>query len=483
MKPWKLEYSYTTLPSKLYAQVKPNPVRLPKMVIYNNALSIEMGLPSDFLLSESGLEILSGNKSPEYGKMISQAYAGHQFGSFTTLGDGRAKLIGEHITPSGDRIDIQLKGSGRTPYSRGGDGRSALGPMLREYIISEAMHGLGIPTTRSLSVVSSGEVVIRDKMLAGAVLTRIASSHIRVGTFEFIAKYGTTEELKALADYTIHRHFTQLENDGNPYLSLLEEVIKRQVELIVKWEGVGFIHGVMNTDNMSICGETIDYGPCAFMDTFNPMTVFSSIDTIGRYAYGNQRHIAGWNLARFAETLLPLLHSNPSQALQMAQESLDQYAVQHKIKWLEQMQSKLGLVGNPQNDASLIDELFSVMQSQKLDFTNTFRALTLNQPEEMTVHEADGFNNWYTAWQERLEGQDRSKDEVYTLMRSVNPLIIPRNHQVEAAIDAAVKNSDYSMMYELMRVLEHPYEFSDEHLKFVQPAEPTDIIYKTYCGT
>ncbi|MBE0451677.1 MAG: YdiU family protein [Clostridia bacterium] len=483
MKTFKLENSYKNLPSKLYSEVKLSPVRSPELKAFNNALAIEMGLPIDFLQSEAGVSILAGNTSPEGGPLISQAYAGHQFGSFTMLGDGRAMLLGEHITPLGQRLDIQLKGSGKTPYSRGGDGRATLGPMLREYIISEAMHGLGIPTTRSLSVVSTGEAVIREKMLSGAVLTRVASSHIRVGTFEFIARWGTTEELKALADYTIRRHYPQLENEKNPYLSLLREVVRRQVELIVKWENVGFIHGVMNTDNMSISGETIDYGPCAFMDTFNPLTVFSSIDTNGRYAFGRQRHIAGWNLARFAETLLPLLDEDSSKALQLAQETLSQYGDQHRQRWLAQMQSKLGLVGDPSEDEVLINDLLDLMLKEKSDYTNTFRALTLNQPKETSLYGTKGFEKWYESWQKSLDRQSITRDESNRLMRSNNPSIIPRNHQVEAALESAVKNNDFTIMERLNTALVDPYAYSEDQLRYVDPPSKNGLQYRTYCGT
>lgn len=483
MKTWKLENSYKELPSKLYSEVKLNPVRSPQLKVFNIALAKEMGLPIDFLQSEAGVSILAGNASPEGGLPISQAYAGHQFGSFTMLGDGRAMLIGEHVTPLNQLVDIQLKGSGKTPYSRGGDGRATLGPMLREYIISEAMHWLGIPTTRSLSVVSTGEAVIREKMLAGAVLTRIASSHIRVGTFEYIARWGTTQELKALANYTIHRHFPQLENEENPYLSLLKEVVERQVELIVKWENVGFIHGVMNTDNMSISGETIDYGPCAFMDTFNPLTVFSSIDTNGRYAFGKQRHITGWNLARFAETLLPLIDTDSSKALQLAKETLTQYGNQHRQRWLIQMQSKLGLVGDPSEDEVLINELLDLMLTEKSDYTNTFRALTLNQPKETNLYGTQSFEKWYGSWQKRLDIQSISRDESNQLMRSANPSIIPRNHQVEAALESAVKNNDFTIMERLNAVLVDPYAYSEDQLSYVDPSSTTGFQYRTYCGT
>ena len=307
---WNFDNSYARLPKSFFSGTNPTPVRSPKLITLNHQLAASLGLNAEALQSEDGVAVLAGNRIPEGASPLAQAYAGHQFGHFNMLGDGRAVLLGEQITPQGKRVDIQLKGPGRTPYSRGGDGRAALGPMLREYIISEAMHALGIPTTRSLAVVTTGEAVIRETELPGAILTRVAASHLRVGTFQYVAKWGTVEELRILADYTLKRHFPDVEADGNPYLSLLQEVIKRQAELIAKWQLVGFIHGVMNTDNMAISGETIDYGPCAFMDVYDPATVFSSIDRQGRYAYGNQPSIAGWNLARFAETLLPLLDDN-----------------------------------------------------------------------------------------------------------------------------------------------------------------------------
>lgn len=483
MKSLRLENSYQTLPSKLYSEVDLNPVSSPQLVVFNESLARDLGLPIDFLQSDIGISILAGNRSTEGRTLISQAYAGHQFGSFTMLGDGRAMLLGEYITSSGKRVDIQLKGSGRTPFSRGGDGRAALGPMLREYIISEAMHGLGIPTTRSLAVVSTGEAVIREKVLEGAILTRVASSHIRVGTFEYIARWGTYEDLKALADYTILRHFQFLENDENKYLKFLEKVIECQVGLIVNWENVGFVHGVMNTDNMSISGETIDYGPCAFMDTFNPLTVFSSIDSNGRYAYGNQRHIGGWNLARFAETLLPLLHSDSTKALKLAQDTLARYGELHRQKWLIQMQSKLGLVGDAEVDEPLIKELLELMLSHKSDYTNTFRALTLNQPEETNLIGTNGFDDWYTSWQDRLEKQSISRDESRRLMRSANPSIIPRNYYVEAALEAAVEQNDFTKMEELNKVLSEPYSYSSNQEDYINPPDSDNFPYRTYCGT
>ncbi|MFE5278565.1 YdiU family protein, partial [Bacillus cereus] len=343
-------------------------------------------LDSIVLNSAEGASVLSGNEILAGAEPLAQAYAGHQFGHFNRLGDGRAVLLGEQLTPSGERVDIQLKGSGRTPYSRGGDGRAALGPMLREYIISEAMFGLGIPTTRSLSVVTTGESIIRETRLPGAVLTRIAASHIRVGTFQFAAAWTSVDELRTLADYTIKRHYPQIDLEDAPYLSLLRETVKRQAKLIASWQLVGFIHGVMNTDNMTISGETIDYGPCAFMDTYDPATVFSSIDREGRYAYGNQPYIGGWNLARFAEALLPLLHENQDEAVATAQHEISAYSGLFHKYWLEGMRAKLGLFHAEEGDEALIDDLLVMMAEQRADFTNTFRFLTLEKPEKTKLY-------------------------------------------------------------------------------------------------
>ena len=381
----KLENTYINLPDIFYSKQKPSSVPNPQLVAFNYSLAKELKLDIDYLTSKEGVEILSGNKVLEGTTPIAQAYAGHQFGYFTILGDGRAVLLGELITPKGERLDIQLKGSGETPYSRGGDGKASLGPMLREFIISEAMHGLNIPTTRSLAVVETGETVIRERLLPGAVLTRIASSHIRVGTFQYVASYGSTEELRSLADYAIERHYKELVNEDNKYLKFLKAVIEKQADLISKWQLVGFIHGVMNTDNITISGETIDYGPCAFMDTYNPNTVFSSIDRGGRYAYGNQPNIGAWDLARFAESLLPLLSENKDQAINLAQEGISEYPEIFKKKWLAGMRAKLGLFNEEVEDEALINELLSLMERYKADFTNTFRALTINKVEDIVM--------------------------------------------------------------------------------------------------
>ena len=483
MRKIKLENTYIKLPEVFYSKQKPSHVPKPKLVAFNYSLAEELGLDVKYLESSEGVEILSGNKVLEGTTPISQAYAGHQFGYFTMLGDGRAVLLGEFITPKNERLDIQLKGSGKTPYSRGGDGKASLGPMLREFIISEAMHGLGIPTTRSLAVVETGETVIRERLLPGAVLTRIASSHIRVGTFQYIASYGSIEDLRALADYTIERHYKELVNEENKYLKFLKEVIEKQADLISKWQLVGFIHGVMNTDNVTISGETIDYGPCAFMDIYNPSTVFSSIDRSGRYAYGNQPNIGAWNLARFAESLLPLLSDDKDEAINIAQETISEYPKIFKKKWLAGMRGKLGLFNEEVEDEALINELLTIMEKNKADFTNTFRALTMNKVEDTGMVGKEEFDRWYERWQQRLTRQDKTKEEVYKLMKSNNPSIIPRNHRVEEALEAAVKNSDYTVMDKLLEVLKTPYDYSEDKEEYISLPKESTVPYKTYCGT
>jgi protein adenylyltransferase len=480
---WNLDNSYARLPKSLFTSHNPTPVSSPKLITFNELLATSLGLNVQSLQSEEGVEVFAGNKIPEGALPLAQAYAGHQFGHFTKLGDGRAILLGEQITPKGERFDIQLKGPGRTPYSRGGDGRAALGPMLREYIISEAMHALGIPTTRSLAVVTTGEAVLRETALPGAILTRVAASHLRVGTFQYVAKWGAVEDLKILADYTLERHFPDVDANENRYLSLLQEVIKRQAALIAKWQHVGFIHGVMNTDNMTISGETIDYGPCAFMDAYDPATVFSSIDTQGRYAYGNQPYIAGWNLARFAETLLPLLHDNQEQAVEIAQDVIANYIKLFHDNWLMGMRAKLGLFNEEELDESLVDDLLTMMQKYQADYTNTFRALTFERPEDSVLFETPEFNQWYEKWQARLGRQQESKDSSHQLMRNSNPAIIPRNHRVEEALEAAVDQGDYSVMERLLKVLSRPYQHSAEQAEYsTLPAQSTQP-YRTFCGT
>lgn len=478
-----LDNSYAHLPEIFFTRQSPSQVPLPRLVVLNYPLITSLGLNAKRLKSADGVDVLAGNKIPEGATPLAQAYAGHQFGHFTMLGDGRALLIGEHITPLGERFDIQLKGSGETPYSRRGDGKAALGPMLREYIISEAMNALGIATTRSLAVVTTGESIIRETRLPGAILTRVAASHIRVGTFQYASKWGTVEELRALADYTLQRHFKEADDKENRYLFLLQEVIKNQAELIAKWQLVGFIHGVMNTDNMAISGETIDYGPCAFMDVYDPATVFSSIDIHGRYAYGNQPNIGAWNLARFAETLLPLLHTNQEEALKLAQSAISEFATLYKSNWLSGMRAKLGIFNEEPEDESLIEGLLSIMQEYGADYTNTFRALTFDNIEDTVLFGKVEFDKWYKLWQERLTRQEESKASSKELMKSSNPAVIPRNHRVEGAIKAAVEQGDYSVMERLLDALSKPYDHSKEQDYYSTLPEPSSCSYRTYCGT
>ncbi len=480
---WNFDNSYARLPQLFYTKINPEPVPTPNLVVLNQSLTESLGLNPDTLKLEEGIDILAGNKIPDGSAPIAQAYAGHQFGYFTMLGDGRAVMLGEHIAPSGDRFDIQFKGSGKTPYSRGGDGRAVLGPMLREYIISEAMHGLGIPTSRSLAVVTTGERIMRETSRTGAILTRVATSHLRVGTFEYVSKWGTEGDLCILADYAIQRHFPYIEDDENKYIAFLKEVIKRQASLIAKWQLVGFIHGVMNTDNMTISGETIDYGPCAFMDIYNPETVFSSIDTYGRYAYGNQPYIAPWNLSRFAEALLPLIHEDQDKAVSMAQKEVTEFNVIYKDNWLAGMRNKLGINNEEPEDEALIESLLSLMEKYKADFTNTFRMLTLNFDSKGVMFSSDEFKSWHKKWLERLERNQASEINCKELMKRNNPAIIPRNHRVEEALKMAEEQGNYYTMDKLLEVLKDPYAYSPEQEEYTTLPEPTNQPYVTFCGT
>lgn len=480
---WNLENSYARLPKSFFSSINLTPVRSPKLVVLNDPLAASLGLSDQALRSNDGVAVLAGNRFPDGALPLAQAYAGHQFGHFNMLGDGRALLFGEQITPLGERFDIQLKGSGKTPYSRGGDGRAALGPMLREYIISEAMHALRIPTTRSLAVVTTGESIIRETYLPGAILTRVASSHLRVATFQYVANWGTVEDLRVLADYTLQRHFPDVEASDNRYLSFLQEVIKRQAMLIAKWQLVGFIHGVMNTDNMTISGETIDYGPCAFLDVYDPATVFSSIDKQGRYAYGNQPYIASWNLARFAETLLPLLHENQEQAVEQAKAAISDFTELYQSNWLAGMREKLGIFNEEEQDESLIKDLLGILEKYQVDYTNTFLALTFDKQEDTVLFGTNEFEQWYKLWQARLGRQKESKASSHQLMRNANPALIPRNHRVEEALDAAVNNGDYSVMKRLLEVLSSPYAHTKEQADYSTLPAPSNRPYRTFCGT
>lgn len=479
---WNLDNSYAELPTLFFSNILPTSVNEPKLVIFNDQLAESIGLDREELQNGDGAAIFSGNKIPKGAAPLAQAYAGHQFGYFNRLGDGRAILLGEQITPKGRRVDVQLKGPGRTPYSRGGDGRASLGPMLREYIISEAMHALGIPTTRSLAVVTTGESVIREKEFPGAILTRIASSHLRVGTFQYGANWGTVDELRSLADYTIRRHYPELEMQENPYLSLLQKVIEQQASLIAKWQLVGFIHGVMNTDNMTISGQTIDYGPCAFMDVYNPDTVFSSIDREGRYRYSNQPSIGGWNLARFAESLLPLLGDDEQKALELAQTEISAYGSIYYANWLNGMRRKLGLFNEETADEDLVSNLLKIMEKYRADYTNVFVALTFAEQKDIAMFKSPEFVQWHKLWQERIKRQKESDEERTLLMKSSNPAVIPRNHRVEEALEAAVERGDYNVMERLLNALSKPYAHTKEQIEYAQPSKET-LPYRTYCGT
>lgn len=496
---WNFDNTYAKLPNYFFTKISPEKVPSPKLMILNHDLGKELGLHLNLLNHHELAELFSGNTLPHGAESISLAYAGHQFGYFNFLGDGRAHLIGEHKKPNGERVDIQLKGSGKTPYGNRGDGKAVLGPMLREYIISEANHALGIPTTRSLAVVLTGEQIQRDTLMPGAVLTRIASSHIRIGSFEYLASQQNLNGLKILADYVITRHYPEALETENPYLYLLKRVIEKQVDLIVHWMRVGFIHGVMNTDNMSISGETIDYGPCAFMDWYDPATVFSSIDQRGRYAYGNQPIIAQWNLARFAEAILPILHEDRNKAIQLAEESVQDFATLYEDKWLDMMSAKLGLVGKQGNDKALILNLLNRMQAAKADFTNTFYLLsktcelTRDPISEQTQHSqlltSKDFQDWYASWQERLKQNNFDTTSTFTslppsslsLMRANNPCVIPRNHKVNQALDEAVINN-YEPFFELLRVLTKPYEYRDIE-NYQLPPTASEQVHNTFCGT
>ncbi|MFC3771787.1 YdiU family protein [Paenibacillus sp. GCM10012303] len=480
---WNFDNSYARLPEILYARQGPAPVRSPKLVVLNERLAASLGLNAQALQSGDGVAVLAGNRVPEGASPLAQAYAGHQFGHFNRLGDGRALLLGEQITPAGERMDIQLKGSGRTPFSRRGDGRAALGPMLREYIISEAMHALGIATTRSLAVVTTGETIIRETELPGAILTRVAASHLRVGTFQFAANWGNARDLEALADYTLQRHYPEAAAGENRYLTLLRQVIQRQAGLIAQWQLVGFIHGVMNTDNMALSGETIDYGPCAFIDVYDPATVFSSIDVNGRYAYGNQPYIAAWNLARFAESLLPLLHEDEDEAVKLAEREIASFTQLFQQHWFAGMRAKLGLFNEEDDDPALFERLLGLMKQYRADYTNTFRSLTLGKLEGTSLFGSEEFARWHELYQARLGRQQESESDSKQLMRSSNPAIVPRNHRVEEALEAAVEQDDYSVMERLLSALADPYAYSPEQDAYSAPPAESGEPYRTFCGT
>lgn len=480
---WNFDNSYARLSDTFYTRIEPLPVADPKIVIVNHDLAEQLGLDVKHTSDKALASLLSGSSLPDGVAPLAQAYAGHQFGRFTMLGDGRAHLLGEHLTPDGQRVDIQLKGSGRTPYARRGDGRAALGPMLREYIISEAMHALGIPTTRSLAVVTTGEPAYRETALQGAILTRVASSHLRVGTFEYLAVQNNVDALKQLADYTIDRHYPELKESATPYPDLVNAIMHRQIMLIVEWLRVGFIHGVMNTDNMALSGETIDYGPCAFMDTFNPNTVFSSIDQAGRYAYANQPEIAKWNIARFAEAILPLLHDDIEQAAVVGEKIIDSFNDIFQQAWLAMMRRKLGLFGEKDGDAQLIEDLLAWMQKHEMDYTNTFRALIFESIPEGAEYDTETFQSWWQRWQERLKENSKPLKSSFCLMRANNPAVIPRNHKVEEALSEAEQQSDFSQLHSLLDALAQPYKDKEAFAEYQKPPKPEQRVLQTFCGT
>ena len=479
---WRFDNTYSRLPDVLFAPAKPATVEAPRLVILNRRLADDLGLDLNTISPEAAASLFAGQDLPSGSRPIAQAYAGHQYGHFTMLGDGRAILLGEHRLPSGHLVDIQLKGSGQTPFSRRGDGRAALAPMLREYIISEAMFALGIPTTRSLAIVTTGEPVYREAKRQGAILTRVAASHIRVGTFEYLAAREDESNLRVLADYAINRHYPELADSPSRYLDFFCAVMDRQAALVARWQLVGFIHGVMNTDNMAISGETIDYGPCAFMNAYRADTVFSSIDHAGRYAYGNQPAIAQWNLARFAETLLPLLADQQEQAVAIATEALGQFPALFEQHWLAGMRAKLGLQIAEAGDLELAQSLLTWMQKSRADFINTFRDLSADESPTGDRYEDPDFGVWHSQWQLRLHREGRPSTLAHAAMRDVNPAVIPRNHRVEEALAAAEDHDDLSVLHRLLATLAMPYEAGADSAMYQEPP-PDDCNYRTFCGT
>ena len=478
---WNFDNTYSRLSDIFKENIKPIAVKKPELVILNKDLAKDLNLDFTRTHEDELSSLFTGNKLPEGSNSIAQAYAGHQFGHFTMLGDGRAILIGEHLTQNNRRYDIQFKGSGRTSFSRNGDGRAALGPMLREYIISEAMHNLKIPTTRSLAVAKTGEKIMRDTLLHGAVLTRVAQSHIRVGTFQYLAASKKNDELKTLLEYVIKRHYPDIENSKNKPLDLLETLINKQIDLVVNWMRVGFIHGVMNTDNMAISGETIDYGPCAFMDTYDPKTVFSSIDQMGRYAYCNQPVITRWNLSRFAECLIPLININQDKAINQATEIINTFEKKYEEKWLNMMRGKLGLFNENDKDKSLILDLLTWMHQKKLDYTNTFCHLMNDEIKKDIKFEDENFQNWKIRWKERLRENSDNYQNYKKLMKTFNPIVIPRNHKVEEVLSEANQNN-FEPLERLLEILKKPYNNQSDILDYQIPSSSYEK-YQTFCGT
>ncbi|MGV7221516.1 MAG: protein adenylyltransferase SelO [Nitrospinales bacterium] len=488
---FNFDNSYARSFEGFFVPCKAAPATAPKLLQFNHELAEELGLDPAALNSDAGVAIFSGNVSPDGAEPLAQAYAGHQFGGFAPqLGDGRALLLGEVIDTNKKRRDIQLKGSGPTPFSRGGDGRAALGPVLREYLIGESMHVLGVPTTRALAAVTTGDAVYREQLipLPGAVLTRVAASHIRVGTFQFFAARGGEDKVRQLADYCIARHYPESTDAENQYLAFFEAVSDAQAALVARWMNIGFIHGVMNTDNMTISGETIDYGPCAFMDTYDPETVFSSIDRNGRYAYGNQPAILPWNLMRLAETLVPLVDPDKDKATELLTESIKNIQPLYEKYWLTGMRAKIGLTTEDSGDLALVNDLLWVMQDGQADFTLFFRRLSQavrgDSDAVRNLLEQDGaYDVWAKRWHKRLEQDGGEAETTAQAMDKVNPMYIPRNYKVEEALSAAVATEDMKPFKDLLSVLSHPYDEDPGNVAYTQPAPETDRPYKTFCGT
>jgi len=487
---------YASLGDGFYVKTRPSPVANPELIKFNHELASSLGLSTDNLNAADAALIFSGNVVPAGAEPLAMAYAGHQFGGFNPqLGDGRALLLGEITSPDGTDFDVQLKGSGRTFYSRNGDGRAALGPVLREYLVSEAMIKLGVPSTRALAVVNTGEDVARERLLPGGIIARVASSFVRVGTFEFFSAQGNTAAIQKLADYVIERNYPQAAEAENPYLYFLKSAVERQASLIAQWMQLGFIHGVMNTDNMSVAGETIDYGPCAFMDTYDHQQVFSYIDRGGRYAYGNQPSIGLWNLTRLAESLLPLLADDTDTAVALAQDVLKTYVAHYENNWLTGMRAKCGFTAGPDeaqhDDQALIETLLETMAENHADFTLTFYYLSRlmqqasDQDSEIRClfDQPAHFDDWLVKWRKRLSRETRSDAERQASMQAVNPVYIPRNHQVEAAIRAAEDHNDFSVFHALHEVLQNPYLPQQSKHNYMLAPEPDEVVKQTFCGT